>query len=71
MEPFDAFRTTDQEDFRSYLVTASQSGDQLGFFSYPNYTQAAIDLFTATKGTYTLGELCESPYVSFEPELTL
>ncbi|KAI5478023.1 hypothetical protein MNV49_005715 [Pseudohyphozyma bogoriensis] len=41
----------------SYLVTGSQSGDQLGFFSYPNYTHSAIDLFTETKGTYTIGEL--------------
>ncbi|KAK4703592.1 hypothetical protein P7C70_g2620, partial [Phenoliferia sp. Uapishka_3] len=41
----------------SYLITASQSADQLGFFSYPNYTQAALDLFTASKGTYTIGEL--------------
>ncbi|KAI5478015.1 hypothetical protein MNV49_005707 [Pseudohyphozyma bogoriensis] len=39
-----------------YLITGSQSGDQLSFFSYPNYTQSAIDLFTDTKGTYTIGE---------------
>ncbi|KAL8279035.1 hypothetical protein RQP46_008493 [Phenoliferia psychrophenolica] len=41
----------------SYLITQSQAADQLAFFSYPNYTQAALDLFTSTKGTYTMGEL--------------
>lgn len=51
----------------SYLVTASQSGDQLGFFSYPNYTQEAIDSFTATKGTYTLGELLSQDASSSSP----
>ncbi|KAI5478020.1 hypothetical protein MNV49_005712 [Pseudohyphozyma bogoriensis] len=42
---------------KSYLITGDQSGDQLGFFSYPNYTQAALNAFTQGKGTYTIGEL--------------
>jgi hypothetical protein len=28
----------------------------MGFFHYPNYTQSALDLFTATKSEYSLGQ---------------
>lgn len=40
----------------SYVITPTVSNDQLGFFHYPNYTQAALDQFTTTKGEYTLGQ---------------
>lgn len=40
-----------------YLSTPSVSADQMGFFHYPNYTQAALSQFTNTKGEYTIGEI--------------
>jgi hypothetical protein len=40
-----------------YLSTPSVSIDQKEFFHFPNYTQAALDLFTATKGEYTIGQV--------------
>ncbi|WWD16467.1 hypothetical protein CI109_100893 [Kwoniella shandongensis] len=43
-------------DANDYVITPSVSNDQLGFFHYPNYTQSALDKFTATKGEYTLGQ---------------
>lgn len=39
-----------------YLSTPSVSIDQKEFFHYPNYTQSALDLFTSTKGEYTIGQ---------------
>lgn len=40
-----------------YLSTPSVSIDQKEFFHFPNYTQAALDLFTTTKGEYTIGQV--------------
>jgi pimeloyl-ACP methyl ester carboxylesterase len=40
-----------------YLSTPSVSIDQKEFFHYPNYSQAALDLFTTTKGEYTIGQV--------------
>jgi hypothetical protein len=40
-----------------YISTPSVSIDQKEFFHYPNYTQAALDLFTTTKGEYTIGQV--------------
>lgn len=42
-----------------YISTTTQISDQQEFISYPNYTTSALDLFTATKGEYTLGEVSE------------
>ena len=44
-------------DANDYLSTPSVSIDQKEFFHYPNYTQSALDLFTTTKGEYTLGQI--------------
>ncbi|KAK4688823.1 hypothetical protein P7C73_g1273, partial [Tremellales sp. Uapishka_1] len=43
-------------DANDYVSTPSVSVDQEAFFHYPNYTQSALDLFTTTKGEYTLGQ---------------
>jgi hypothetical protein len=43
----------------NYVITPSVSADQMGFFHYPNYTQAALDAFTTGKGEYTLGQQSE------------
>lgn len=40
-----------------YIITPSVSIDQKEFFHYPNYTQSSLDLFTKTKGEYTLGQV--------------
>ena len=40
-----------------YVSTPSVSIDQKEFFHYPNYTEAALQLFTTTKGEYTLGQI--------------
>ncbi|WVW80210.1 hypothetical protein I302_102187 [Kwoniella bestiolae CBS 10118] len=39
-----------------YVITPTQTNDQLGFFHYPNYTREAIETFTRTKGEFTLGQ---------------
>ena len=44
-----------------YLSTPDVSADQKEFFHYPNYTQGALDLFTTTKGEYTIGQINTIP----------
>ncbi|WVQ64968.1 uncharacterized protein L199_003138 [Kwoniella botswanensis] len=39
-----------------YVITPSQTNDQIEFSHYPNYTQEALDSFTDTKGEFTLGQ---------------
>lgn len=41
----------------AYVTTPSISADQQVFFHHPDYTQAALSLFTATKSEYSLGQL--------------
>jgi len=40
-----------------YISTPSVSIDQKEFFHYPNYTEDALELFTTTKGEYTIGQV--------------
>ncbi|OCF75053.1 hypothetical protein I204_03901 [Kwoniella mangroviensis CBS 8886] len=39
-----------------YVITPSQTNDQIEFFHYPNYTQEALDSFTSGKGELPLGQ---------------
>ncbi|KAK6907413.1 hypothetical protein I203_101407 [Kwoniella mangroviensis CBS 8507] len=39
-----------------YVITPSQTNDQIEFFHYPNYTQEALDRFTSGKGEFPLGQ---------------
>ena len=41
----------------AYVITPSVSADQQEFFHHPNYTQTALELFTTTKGEYSIGQL--------------
>ncbi|WWC60351.1 uncharacterized protein I303_102922 [Kwoniella dejecticola CBS 10117] len=43
-------------DANDYVITPNMYVDQTGFFHYPNYTDAALSMFTMTKGEYTLGQ---------------
>lgn len=56
----------------NYVITPSVSADQMGFFHYPNYTQAALDAFTTGKGEYTLGQQnsISAPYSLSRQEYT-
>jgi hypothetical protein len=52
-----AYRVRFSDLASAYVITPSVSADQQEFFHYPNYTQAALTLFTTAKSEYSLGQL--------------
>ncbi|WVR03773.1 hypothetical protein IAU60_000768 [Kwoniella sp. DSM 27419] len=43
-------------DANDYVITPNVYVDQTGFFHYPNYTNSSLQMFTTSKGEYTLGQ---------------